>query len=120
MNPAVTVTKYLGGLLLLTLLMSVGCATSSKQQPATVGLQCIISWDKTNDPKVTWYQIAVIDQSKQANKTVRFVPADKAKIACKDAGAVHEGLWDVTVQSCYDKSTCGPPTEAARMRITAK
>ena len=121
MKPIATLTKYLAGLLMISLLVSVGCATPSKQQqPTTVGLQCTISWDKTNDPKVTGYQITVIDQSKQAKKTVRFIPANTAKISCKDAGTDHEGLWDVTVQSCYDKSTCGPPTEAARMRIIAK
>jgi hypothetical protein len=120
MKPTITVTKYVEGLLMLSLLVSVGCATPSKQQPATVGLQCTISWDKTNDPKVTGYQITVIDQSKQTKKTVRFIPTNTSKISCKDAGADHEGLWDVTVQSCYDKSTCGPPTEAARMHITAK
>jgi hypothetical protein len=26
----------------------------------------------------------------------------------------------VTVQACYDKSTCGSPTEVTRMYITAK
>jgi hypothetical protein len=51
---------------------------------------------------------------------VRFIPADTTKVSCKDAGAGHEELWDVTVQSCYDKSTCGPPTEVAHMHITAK
>ena len=76
--------------------------------------------DKTNDPKVTGYQLAVIDQSKQEKKIVKFIPADTPKISCKDAGADHEGLWAVTVQSCYDKSTCGSPTDVARMRITAK
>ena len=120
MKPTITLTKYVEGLLMLSLFVSVGCATPSKQQPATVGLQCTISWDKTNDQKVTGYQITVIDQSKQAKKTVRFIPTNTSKISCKDAGADHEGLWDVTVQSCYDKSTCGPPTEAARMHITAK
>jgi hypothetical protein len=120
MKPTITLTKYVKGLLVLSLLVSVGCATPSRQQPATVGLLCNISWDKTNDPKVTGYQITVIDQSKQAKKTVRFIPADTTKISCKDAGAGHEGLWDVTVQSCYDKSTCGPPTEAAHMHITSK
>ena len=121
MKPIITLTKYLAGLLMISLLVSVGCATPSKQQqPTTVGLHCNISWDKTNDPKVTGYQVTVIDQSKQAKKTVRFIPANTARISCKDAGADHEGLWDVTVQSCYDKSTCGPPTEAARMHITPK
>jgi len=37
-----------------------------------------------------------------------------------EAGANHEGLWDVPVQSCYDKLRCGPPTDVARMHITAK
>lgn len=121
MKPIVTLTKCLAGLLMISLLMNVGCATPSKQQqPTTVGLKCNISWDKTNDPKVTGYQITVIDQSKQAKKTVRFIPANTAKISCTDAGADHEGLWDVTVQSFYDKSTCGLPTEAARMHITPK
>ncbi|MEK7762442.1 MAG: hypothetical protein AAB433_12735 [Nitrospirota bacterium] len=120
MKPTITLTKYVNGLLMLSLLVSVGCATPSKQPLTTVGLHCNISWDKTNDPKVTGYQLTVIDQRKQAKKTVRFIPADTTKISCKDAGADHEGPWDVTVQSCYDKATCGPPTEAARMHITAK
>jgi hypothetical protein len=94
---------------MISLLVSVGCATPSKQQPTTVGPHCNIAWDKTNDPKVIWYQLTVIDQSKQAKKTVRFIPADTTKVSCKAAGASHEGLWDVTVQSCYGKSTCGPP-----------
>jgi len=74
MNPGVTLTKCLEGLLMLSLLVSVGCAAPSKYQSTTVGLHCNISWDKTNDPKVTGYQISVIDQSKQAKKTVRFIP----------------------------------------------
>ena len=73
-----------------------------------------------DDPKVTGYQLTVIDQSEQAKQVVQFIPADKTKVSCKEAGANHEGLWDVTVQSCYDKSTCGPPTEVASVHITAK
>jgi hypothetical protein len=37
-----------------------------------------------------------------------------------DVGADHEGLWAVTVQSCYGKSTCGSPTDVALMQITSK
>ena len=120
MKLTVILAKHLEMLLMISLLVNVGCATPSKQQPTTVGPHCSITRDKTNDPKVTVYQLTVIDQSKQAKKTVRFIPADTTKVSCKDAGASHEGLWDVTVQSCYDKSTCGPPTEVAHMHITAK
>lgn len=105
---------------MISLLVSVGCATSPKQQPTTVGAHCSIMWDKTHDPKVTGYQLTVIDQSNPAKKTVRFIPAGTTKVFCKDAGASHEGLWDVTVQSCYGKSTCGPSTEVTRMHITTK
>ena len=120
MKPTITLAKHLKGLLMMLLLMSVGCASPSKQQPTTIGPHCGITWDKTNDPKVTGYQLTVIGQSKQAKKTVRFIPADTTTVSCKDAGADHEGMWDVTVQSCYGKSTCGPPTEAVHMHITAK
>ena len=121
MKPTVFLAKHLEFLLMISLLVSVGCATPSKQPPpTTVGPHCNIAWDKTNDPKVIGYQLTVIDQSRQAKKTVRFIPADTTKIRCSDAGASHEGLWDVTVQSCYGESTCGPPTEVARMHITAK
>ena len=105
---------------MIPLFVSVGCATPSKQTAITVGQQCNIVWDKMNDPKVTLYQVTVADESKQGKKTVRFIPANNTKLSCKDAGADHEGTWDVTVQSCYDKSTCGPSTEVMRMHITAK
>ena len=120
MKPAVILAKHFALLLLISLPVIAGCATPSKPAPTTVGPQCNIAWDKTNDPKVTGYQLAVTDQSKQPKKVVRFIPADTTKVSCKDAGASHEGLWDVTVQSCYDKTTCGSPTEVARMHITAK
>lgn len=107
-------------LLMISLLVSIACATPPTQEPTTVGPLCSIMWDKTGDPKVTWYQLTVIDQSMQAKKTVRFIPAGTTKVSCRDAGADHEGLWDVTVQSCYDKSTCGSPTDVARIHITAK
>jgi hypothetical protein len=107
-------------LLMISLLVSVGCATPPKQEPTTVGPLCSITWDKMSDPKVTGYQLTVIDQSMQAKKTVRFIPAGTTKVSCRDAGADHEGLWDVTVQSCYDKSTCGSPTDVARIHITTK
>jgi hypothetical protein len=107
-------------LLMISLLVSIACATPPPQEPTTVGPLCSIMWDKTGDPKVTWYQLTVIDQSMQAKKTVRFIPAGTTKVSCRDAGADHEGLWDVTVQSCYDKSTCGSPTDVARIHITAK
>jgi hypothetical protein len=105
---------------MILLLVNAGCATLSNQQPTTVGLLCSISWDKANNQKVTGYQLTVIDRNRQAKKTVRFIPADTTKVSCKDAGADHEGLWDVTVQSCYDRSTCGPPTEVAHIHITTK
>jgi hypothetical protein len=120
MKPAVILAKYLGLLLLVSLLVSAGCATPSKQTPVPVGQQCHIVWDKTNDPKVTLYQVTVTDESKQGKKTVRFIPASNTKLSCKDAGADHDGAWDVTVQSCYDKSMCGPSTEVVRIHITAK
>lgn len=120
MKPTVILAKYLKFLFMISLLVSAGCATPSKQQPTTVGPLCSIEWDKTSDPKVTGYQLTVIDQSRQAKKTVQFIPADSTKVSCRDAGADHEGEWDVTVQSCYDKSTCGSPTDVARMHITAK
>jgi hypothetical protein len=120
MKPAMILAKYLGSLLLVSLLVSAGCATPSQQTPVPVGQQCNIVWDKTNDLKVTLYQVTVADESKQGKNTVRFIPANNTKISCKDAGADHEGAWDVTVQSCYDKSTCGPSTEVIRIHITAK
>ena len=120
MKPIVLLAKHLELLLVISLLVSASCATPSKQQPTTVGPHCSIEWDKTNDPKVTGYQLTVIDPNKQAKTTVRFIPADTTKISCSDAGANHEGLWDVTVQSCYNKTTCSSPTDVARMHITAK
>jgi hypothetical protein len=119
MKPTVILAKHLELLFMISLLVNAGCATPSKQQPTTVGPHCSITWDRANDPKVTGYQLTVIDQSGQA-KTVRSIPADSTKVSCMEAGANHEGLWDVTVQSCYDKLTCGPPTDVARMHITAK
>jgi hypothetical protein len=120
MKPTVILVTHIEILFMISLLVSVGCATSPKQEPTIVGPLCSITWDKTSDPKVTGYQLTVIDQSMQAKKIVRFIPADTTKVSCGDAGADHEGLWDVTVQSCYDKSTCGSPTNAAHMHITAK
>ncbi|HJS67728.1 MAG TPA: hypothetical protein VJ760_10425 [Nitrospiraceae bacterium] len=120
MKPTANLAKYIDPLLMISLLLSAGCATPSKPQPTTVGPQCNITWDKTDDSKVAGYQITVIDQSAQTKKTVRFIPADTTTVSCKDAGADHEGLWGVTVQSCYDKSRCGAPTETAHIHITAK
>lgn len=120
MKPTVILAKHFQLLFMVSLLTSVGCATPSKTAPTTVGSQCSISWDKTNDPKVTEYQLTVTDESNQAKKVVQFIPAATTKVSCREAGASHEGLWGVTVQSCYDKTTCGPPTQTARMRITAK
>ena len=120
MKPAEYLPNHVGLLFMVSLLVSAGCAIPSKQQPTTVGLHCSISWDKTNDQKVTGYQLTVIDRNRQAKKTVQFIPADTTKVSCKDSGADHEGLWDVAVQSCFDKSTCGPPTNVVRMHITEK
>ena len=106
-------------LLMISLLVSVGC-TLLKQEGTTVGPLCNITWEETSDPKVTGYQVTVIDQSMQAKETVRFIPAGTTKVSCRDAGADHEGPWDVTVQSCYGKSTCSAPADVARIRITAK
>ena len=111
-------------LLMISLLVSVGCTSPKQerttQEGTTVGPLCNITWDKTSDPKITEYQLTVTDQSMPAKKTVRFIPAGTTKVSCRDAGADHEGLWDVTVQSCYGKSTCSAPADVARIRITAK
>ena len=120
MKPTVILAKHVELLLITSLLVSAGCATPPRQQSTTVGPLCSIAWDKTNDPKITGYQLTVIDQSIPAKKTVRFIPANTTTVSCRNAGANHEGLWDVTVQSCYDKSTCGPPTEIEPIHITAK
>ncbi|TKB65217.1 MAG: hypothetical protein E8D47_08820 [Nitrospira sp.] len=120
MNATMILRKYSGLLTIVLLLTGVGCATSIGQQPTVLGPLCSITWDKPNDQKVTGYQLTVIDQNKQAKRTVRFIPASITKVSCKDAGADHEGEWGVTVQSCYDKSTCGSPTEIAHIQITAK
>ena len=120
MKPTVVFAKHVALLFMISLSVSAGCATPLKQQLTTVGLDCSISWDKTHDQKVTGYQLTVIDRSNQAKKEVRFIPAHTRKISCKDAGATHEGLWDVTVQSCYDTSTCGSPSEVVPLHITAK
>ena len=120
MTHARTLGKYLTDLFILSLLVGAGCATPPNQQPTTVGLLCSISWDKTNDPKVTGYQLTVIDLSGQQKNTVRFIPADTTKISCKDAGANHEGLWEVALQSCYDTTTCGPSAKTTPIHITAK
>ena len=120
MKPTTNFAEYVVPWLMIPLLLIVGCATLSKTQPTTVGSQCSITWDKPDDSKIAGYQITVIDQSKQTQKTVRFIPADTTTVSCKGAGADHAGLWDVTVQSCYDKSTCGPPTETTHIHTTAK
>lgn len=118
MKSAVPLVRYVGGLFAISLLVIVGCTTPLKQ-PTTVGPYCNISWDKTNNPKIAWYQLTLIDQRKQA-KIVRLIPAATTTVSCRDVGANHEGIWEVTVQSCYDKSACGLPTEAALMHITTK
>jgi len=105
---------------MISLLVAGGCAAPPKQQLTTVGPLCSISWDKSNDPKVTGYQLTVIELNGPQKNTVRFIPADTTKISCKDAGADHEGLWDVALQSCYNKTTCGPPTRLTPIRITAE
>ena len=116
----VVLEKSLAILFMVSLSVCAGCAAPLTQQPTTVRPDCNISWDKTNDPKVTGYQLTVIDQSNQATKEVKFTPVNTTKIACKDAGASHEGLWNVTVQACYDTSACGHPSEAVPIHITAK
>jgi hypothetical protein len=121
MKPPVVFAKHVALLFMISLSVSAGCATPLKQQLTTVGLHCSITWDKTHDQKVTGYQLTVIDRSnQQAKKAVHFIPAHTTKMSCKDAGANHEGLWDVTVQSCYDTSTCGSPSEVVPMHIIAK
>lgn len=120
MKPTAIVTKHAATLLMISLLMSLGCATPSTQTPTTVGPQCSIEWDKAIDPKVTGYQLTVIDQDNTAENTVLFIPAETTKVSCRDAGANHEGLWGVTVQSCYNTSTCSSPTNVIRMRIASK
>lgn len=120
MKPVVSLDQHLKCLFIISLLVSAGCATPPKQQLTTVGPLCNISWDRTNDPRVTGYQLTVIDQSGQQNNTVLFIPANTTTISCKDAGANHEGVWDVILQSCYDKAMCGPSVKATPIRITTK
>ena len=120
MKPPVVFAKHVALLFMISPSVSASYATPLKQQLTTIGLHCSITWDKTNDPKVTGYQLTVIDRSNQTKKEVHFIPAHTTKISCKDAGASHEGLWDVTVQSCYDQSRCGSPSEVVSMHITAK
>jgi hypothetical protein len=120
MKPTVILTRHVAFLLMFCLLISASCGVLSKQQPTTVRPTCSISWDKTNDPKVTRYQLTVINQENPAEKTVLIIPAETTKLSCQNAGADHEGLWGVTVQSCYDTFTCSAPTEIVRMRIASK
>ena len=120
MKPHAILSNHAAFLLMISLLVSLGCATPSMQQPTTVGPTCSISWEKTNDPKVTRFQLTVINQENPAEKTVLIIPAETTKLSCQNAGADHEGLWGVTVQSCYDTSTCSAPTEIVRMRIASK
>jgi len=121
MKPPVVFAKHVALLFMISLSVSAGCSTPVKQELTTVGLACSITWDKTHDQKVTGYQLTVIDRSnQQAKKEVHFIPAPTTNIFCKDAGASHEGLWDVTVQSCYDTSTCGSHSEVVPFHITAK
>jgi hypothetical protein len=120
MKPPVVLAKHVALLLMISLSVSAGCAAPLKQQLTTVGLDCSITWDKTQDQKVTGYQLTVIDRSNQAKKKVPFIPAHTTKMSCKDAGASHEGPWDVTVQSCYDQLRCGSPSEVVPFHITAK
>jgi hypothetical protein len=120
MKPHAILSNHAAFLLMISLLVSLGCATPSTQQPTTVGPTCSISWDKTNDPKVTRYQLTVINQENPAEKTVLIIPAETTKLPCTDAGANHEGLWGVTVQSCYNTFTCSVPTDIVRMRIASK
>jgi hypothetical protein len=119
-KPHAILSNHAAFLLMISLLVSLSCATPSTQQPTTVGPTCSISWDKINDPKVTRYQLTVINQENPAEKTVLIIPAETTKLPCKDAGANHEGLWEVTVQSCYDTFTCSVPTDIVRMRIASK
>ena len=124
MKPTAILPKHDAFPLMISLLMSLGCTTPSTQTqtptPTIVGPQCLIEWDKVNDPKVTRYQLTVINQENPAKKTVLIIPAETTKLSCQNAGADHEGLWGVTVQSCYDTFTCSVPTDIVRMRIASK
>jgi hypothetical protein len=119
-NPLAILTKHVAFLLMISLLMSLGCATVSTQTPTIVRPECNIEWNKVIDQKVTGYQLTVINQDNPEENTVLFIPAETTKVSCRNAGAGHEGLWGVTVQSCYDTSTCGSPTDVIRMRIVSK
>src|SRR4051794_32807852 len=99
MKPTVVFAKHVALLFMISLIVNAGCAASLKGQP-TMRPDCSSAWDKTNDPKVTKHQLTVIDQSDQTKKEVHFMPAYATKVSCKDAGVNHEGLWDVTLQSC--------------------
>jgi hypothetical protein len=122
MKPHAILSNHAAFLLMISLLISLGCATSptQTQTQTTVGPECNIEWDKVIDPKVTRYQLTVINQENPAEKTVLIIPAETTKLPCKDAGTDHEGLWGVTVQSCYDTFTCSVPTDIVRMRIASK
>ena len=49
MKPTAIVRKHVAFLLMISLLMSLGCAIPSTQAPTTVGPQCSIEWDKVID-----------------------------------------------------------------------
>lgn len=97
MKPHAILSIHAACLLMISLLMSLGCATPSTQAPTTVEPQCSFGWDKVIDSKVTGYQLTVIDQDNLAKSTVLFIPTETTKVSCRDAGAGHEGLWGVTV-----------------------
>ncbi len=91
MKPTAILTKHVAFLLMISLLMSLGCATPSTQAPTTVGPQCSIEWNKVIDPKVTGYQLTVIDQDNPAESTVLFIPAETTKVSCRDAVPAMKG-----------------------------
>lgn len=86
MKPTVILPKHVAFLLMVSLLVSLGCATPSMQTPTTVGPQCLIEWNKVNDPKVTRYQLTVTNQENRAEKTVLIIPAETTKLSCQNAG----------------------------------
>jgi hypothetical protein len=85
-NPLAIFTKHVAVLLMISLLMSLGCATLSTQTPTIVGPECNIEWNKVIDPKVTGYQLTVINQDNPAENTVLFIPAETTKVSLQECG----------------------------------
>ncbi len=100
---------------MFTLFAGLGCATMPVVKP-----NCVISWDRSADWRINYYQVSVWKVGESMKQSTHRVDPSVTQSACQDLGVTSEGKWQVSVRACLKDDVCSDSSDPVTFKFVSR